>query len=204
MRLFFSEGCPYAHRSRALLTHLGQPFEGREIDLEAKAADFLALSPTGAVPMLEDDGFLLYESAVINEYLAERFTWADAFSPNLQQRARERLAMKRIDDVLVPLFFRALKDGAALDATPNWQREVEQLGITAAHAKPVSLLGFHVATHWLRFNWVAPQAPLVLALEKAAGAFLAQAVSHQAIVKTSPDRETTTRTLRERFGPKAA
>jgi hypothetical protein len=112
--------------------------------------------------------------------------------------------MKRFDDVLVPLFFRAFKDGAALDATPNWQREVEQLGITAAHAKPVSLLGFHVATHWLRFNWVAPQSPLVLALEKAAGAFLAQAVSHPAIVKTSPERESTTRILRERFGPKAA
>lgn len=204
MRLFFAEGCPYAHRARALLTHLEQPFEGREIDLKSKPADFLALSPTGAVPMLEDEGFLLYESAVINEYLAERFAWAAAFSANLQQRARERLAMKRFDDVLVPLFFRALKDGAALEGTPNWQREVEQLGLTAAHAAPVSLLGFHVATHWLRFGWVAPQSPLVLALEKAAGGFLGQAAAHPAVVKTSPDRERTTRSLLERFGPKAA
>jgi hypothetical protein len=202
--MFSAEGCPYAHRSRALLTLLAQPFELREIDLKAKPADFLALSPTGAVPMVEDDGFLLYESAVINEYLAERFAWADAFSPNLQQRARERLAMKRFDEVLVPLFFRAFKDSAALEATPNWQREVEQLGITAAKSKPISLLGFHVATHWLRFTWVAPQSPLVVALEKAAGAFLAQAVAHPAIVQTSPDREHTTRILRERFGPKAA
>src|SRR4051812_628145 len=101
MRIFYSTGCPFAHRTRALLQHLEQPFEARELDLAAKPDDFLKLSPTGKVPMLDDGGFLLYESMVINEYLAERFGW-QGLSSDLHARARERLAMLQFDQVVLP------------------------------------------------------------------------------------------------------
>jgi glutathione S-transferase len=201
MRLFSTAGCPYAHRARALLALLGHPVELREIDLSAKPEDFLALSPTGAVPLLEDQGFVLYESAVINEYLAERLQWSGAFSPDLHHRARERLAMKRFDDVVVPTLFASLKEPAALDAKPVWRREVAQLALTAQRSQPASLLGLHVATHWLRLGWAFPEAPAVHALKEAAGDFLTAAAALPCVAATSPQREPTVQLLRRLFGP---
>jgi glutathione S-transferase len=203
MRLFFTVGCPFAHRTRALLTLLEQPFEGREVDLAAKPADFLALSPTGAVPLLEEGGFVLYESAVINEYLAERFGYRDAFAADLRQRARERLAMKRFDDVLLPTAFASFKDPAALEARPLWRRELEQLAATARASQPASLLGLHLATHWLRWVWAFEGQPVVRALGEAAGDFLSAAAALPCVVATSPDRATTAQQMRARFGPPA-
>lgn len=48
------------------------PFEIEYIDLRNKPDWFLAMSPTGKVPVVETpDGHLLFESGVINEYLDE-------------------------------------------------------------------------------------------------------------------------------------
>ena len=204
MRLFSTAGCPYAHRTRALLVHLDQAFELREVDLAAKPADFLALSPTAAVPLLEDQGFVLYESAVINEYLAERLAWREAFAPEARQRARERLAMKRFDEVVVPTAIRSLRDPAALEASPLWRREVEQLGLTVAGSRAASLLGLHLATHWLRYDWAFAGSQAVEALRGAAGGFLDAAAGLPCVVSTSPERAATVAALRARFGPTAA
>jgi glutathione S-transferase len=68
--------CPYVQRSAITLNFKGIPYETRYIDLANKPQWFLELSPTGKVPVLvvrEDDGreIVLFESAVINEYLDE-------------------------------------------------------------------------------------------------------------------------------------
>jgi glutathione S-transferase len=204
MRLFSTAGCPYAHRTRALLALLGQAVEVREVDLAAKPADFTALSPTGAVPLLEDQGFVLYESMVINEYLAERLAWTDAFASDLHQRARERLAMKRFDDLVVTTALRSLRDPGVLDATPVWRREVAQLGLTVAGSRPASLLGLHLATHWLRQDWAFAGTEAVESLRRAAGPFLDAAAALPCVTATSPDRAATVALLRARFGPAAA
>jgi glutathione S-transferase len=201
MRLFFSEGCPYAQRTRALLAHLGQPYQPEPVDLAHKPAHFLALSPTGAVPLLEDEGFVLYESAVINEYVAEKLGWADAWSPDVRRRALERLVMKRFDELVAPLFFQALKDASLLETRPAWRREVDLLRTAAAGRPAASLLGFHLAPHVLRMQWLSPDSPVLKALDEVAGGFLASALALPAIRQTSPDRELTVQQLRARFGP---
>jgi glutathione S-transferase len=203
MRLFATAGCPFAHRTRALLAVMNQPFELREVDLSNKPADFLALSPTGAVPLLEDEGFVLYESAVINEYLAERLGWKEAFASSLNQRALERLAMKRFDDVIIPAAFAGFSDPSTLTKQPQWRREVEFLGRTVAHSEPASLLGLHVATHWARVSRAFPGSPLVVALKETLGGFLDAAAALPAVVSTSPDLDVTAKAMRARFGPKA-
>lgn len=204
MKIFFSQGCPYAQRTRALLTLLKQPFEEREIDLASKPDDFKKLSVTGRVPLLEDDGFVLYESSVINGYLAEHFAWKSAFSDDVKQRALEHLAMKQFDDTLVPLFFKGLRDPGAYTKDDVWQREVEAISRTVTKSKPESLPGIHMATHWQRWNWVAPKSPLVEKIRVTPlGAFLDEAAQLPAVLATTPDREATTKLILEKFGPKA-
>lgn len=150
--------------------------------------------------MLEDDGFVLYESVVINEYLADSLKWQEALSTDVKQRARERLAMKRFDDVLIPVAFESFKNPAVLDSKPMWRKEIEQLAKTVKHAKPQSLLGLHMATHWLRVSWAFADNVLVQALGEACGSFLNAAAALPCVVKTSPDKATTVQGLKARFG----
>ncbi|KAJ6582585.1 glutathione S-transferase [Mycena vulgaris] len=52
------------------------PFELVLIDMakkDHKAPEYLAKHPFGQVPMIEDDGFVLYESRAICRYLAEKY-----------------------------------------------------------------------------------------------------------------------------------
>ena len=55
--------------------HLGLDYELRLVDLtkgDQKAPAFLALNPNGRMPVLDDDGFVLWESNAIVEYLAAK------------------------------------------------------------------------------------------------------------------------------------
>jgi glutathione S-transferase len=63
--------CPYVQRVAIALSEKGTPFERREVDLAAKPAWFTAISPTGKVPLLQAGDAVLFESAVILEYLEE-------------------------------------------------------------------------------------------------------------------------------------
>jgi glutathione S-transferase len=58
-----------------LAKELGLEIEAIEIDLHSgqhKSPEFLKLNPNGHVPVLDDDGFILYESLAINLYLAKK------------------------------------------------------------------------------------------------------------------------------------
>jgi glutathione S-transferase len=200
MELFFADACPYAHRVRALLTLLGEPFESHVIDLSHKPADFLALSPTGAVPLFRDGSLILYESAVINEYLAERSQWRHAFSTEAGQRARERLAIKRFDDVVLPIMYQSFRTSTVLKEKPLWRAEVKELVSTSANSRPESLLGLHLATHWVRVLRAFPDNEVVSELAMGLGPFLAAAADLEAIVATNPNFEVTIPHLRAKFG----
>ncbi|AMO54830.1 glutathione S-transferase [Endozoicomonas montiporae] len=64
--------CPFVQRSVITLLEKGIPFDITYIDLENKPDWFLQISPTGKVPVLRINGKdILFESAVINEYLDE-------------------------------------------------------------------------------------------------------------------------------------
>jgi glutathione S-transferase len=67
--------CPFVQRSAITLNHKGIAYDTRYVDLGNKPDWFLELSPTGKVPVLlvrdGDREVVLFESAVINEYLDE-------------------------------------------------------------------------------------------------------------------------------------
>lgn len=63
--------CPYVQRAAIVLAEKGMPYERTNIDLANKPDWFTAISPLGKVPLLEVSGEVLFESAVICEYLEE-------------------------------------------------------------------------------------------------------------------------------------
>lgn len=63
--------CPYVQRAAIALTEKGVAFERVYVDLAAKPAWFVEQSPLGKTPLLQVDDAVLFESAVICEYLEE-------------------------------------------------------------------------------------------------------------------------------------
>lgn len=63
--------CPFVQRAVIALREKGVSFELTCIDVEDPPAWFCEISPFGKVPLLKVDGEVLFESAIINEYLDE-------------------------------------------------------------------------------------------------------------------------------------
>ena len=87
--------CPYVQRAAIALLEKGVPFERRMVDLSAKPAWFSAISPLGKVPLLQvsRDGHepaVLFESAVICEYLEETLPGPRLHPEDALERARHR------------------------------------------------------------------------------------------------------------------
>ena len=93
MTLYSGTTDPYSHRCRIVLYEKGMDFQVIDVDLANKPDWFLAMSPTGRVPLLEVDGSVLFESAAIVEYLDE--TTAPRLHPaDPVTRARHRAWME--------------------------------------------------------------------------------------------------------------
>jgi glutathione S-transferase len=71
LRLISHRLCPYVQRAVIALTEKGVAFERVDIDLANKPEWFLAISPLGKTPVLMVGERVIFESAVILEYLEE-------------------------------------------------------------------------------------------------------------------------------------
>lgn len=72
LKLHYHPLSTFARRVRIVLQEKSIPVELVEVDMGNKAhraPEYLALNPYGRVPTLEEDGFVLYESTSILEYL---------------------------------------------------------------------------------------------------------------------------------------
>jgi glutathione S-transferase len=87
--------CPFVQRAAIVLLEKGVPFDRIDVDLAAKPDWFLALSPTGKVPLLkvsQPDGpdAILFESMVICEYLEETQGGRKLYAQDALSRAQQR------------------------------------------------------------------------------------------------------------------
>lgn len=76
IKLYDFKSSPNCQRVKIVLAEKNLPYEIVPIDLRAqeqKTPDYLKLNPYGKVPVLTDDGTVLYESCIINEYLEEKY-----------------------------------------------------------------------------------------------------------------------------------
>jgi glutathione S-transferase len=71
MKLYYAPGaCSLA--DHIVLEWIGQPYEAVQVPHEAlKSPDYLAINPAGAVPALDDSGWVLTQNAAILNYLAD-------------------------------------------------------------------------------------------------------------------------------------
>ena len=85
---------PRAFKVLLAAHHLDVAYELRFINLfkgEQNAPDFRALNPHGRMPVLEEDGYVLWESNAIVNYLASKRPEANMLPAN----TRERLAVEK-------------------------------------------------------------------------------------------------------------
>jgi glutathione S-transferase len=112
--LYDAARCPYCARVRIVLAEKGVEYETVEIDLSDRPAWIYEKNSTGRVPVLEEDAWILPESAVIMEYLEERYPEPALLPDDPADRALARLWIFRHDDFTRPYYaLRRGEDGAA-------------------------------------------------------------------------------------------
>ena len=105
LTLYDAARCPYCARARIVLAEKGIEFETVEIDLSDRPGWLYEKNPTGRVPVLEeDDGRPLPESAVIMEFLEERYPEPALLPPDPADRAAARLLIFRDGDLTSPYY----------------------------------------------------------------------------------------------------
>jgi len=113
LRLIDAPRCPYCARVRIALAEKGVSYETVVIDLADRPAWVYELNPIGKVPVLEREGWVLPESAVINEYLEEAFPEPALLPVDPTQRATARLLIFRHDDFTDPYYALRRKEAGA-------------------------------------------------------------------------------------------
>jgi glutathione S-transferase len=145
-------------RSRAfrvlwMAKELGLDYQHVKIDFasgETREPGFLALNPNGHVPVIDDDGLILWESMAINLYLAKRYGAGGLYPARLEDEARawqwSLWGMTEVErTVLTALMNRAVypaekRDKAAADAA---EKELAQplRVLDGVLGKTVNLIG---------------------------------------------------------------
>ena len=95
--------CPFVQRAVITLKHKGIDFDITYIDLADPPDWFVEKSPLKKVPMLEVDGEVLFESAVINEYLDD-ITGGELQPGDPLHRARNRAWIEFASNMLGNLY----------------------------------------------------------------------------------------------------
>jgi glutathione S-transferase len=83
-----------SRKVRLALLEKGLEFERINVDLtkrEQKNPEYLKIHPFGQVPALDDEGFIVYDSTIINEYLEDEYPYPPLMPADSEGRARARL-----------------------------------------------------------------------------------------------------------------
>lgn len=128
LELISFKTCPYVQRAAIVLYEKAVPFEITYVDQFNKPDWFLKISPLGKVPVLKVNDTVLFESAVITEYLDE------AYAPPLHpadalRRAHNRAWIEYSSTILTAQLEMLLSpQRASFDAAAvRWQTLLDRL-----------------------------------------------------------------------------
>lgn len=101
IELYHNDMSVCAQKVRIALAELGLEWQSHHLKLrgdEQLRPEFLAINPKGQVPAIVDDGFIVVESTVINEYLADTYGEGSLVPADTRGRARMRWWTRQLDD----------------------------------------------------------------------------------------------------------
>ena len=89
LKIYGSDLSSPSNKIRFTANYLGLPFEYIKINLRAgehQTSEFLKINPVGKIPVMDDGGFILWESGAICKYLANKQT-SDLYPGDPKARA---------------------------------------------------------------------------------------------------------------------
>jgi glutathione S-transferase len=102
---YYGSGSPFAWKVWLTLEHKRIPYDFRLLSFDRgdlRTPEFRAVNPRGQVPAIVDDGFALWESTAIVEYLEERYPQQPLLPRDAAARATVRRLMFEADNHLYP------------------------------------------------------------------------------------------------------
>jgi len=127
IEFYCASGSPYAWRVWLALEHKALPYELKMLSFSAgdlRKAEFRALNPRHKVPVIVDDGFVVYESAAIVEYLEDAYpaSGRPLFQGEARPRARVRRLIREADEYLARAL-EAMVDEIIFKPANEWDAE---------------------------------------------------------------------------------
>ena len=151
---YHGHGSPFSWRVWLALEHKAVPYDLKVLsfsDKDTTKPEFVALNPRHTVPTIVDDGYSLWESLAILEYLDERFpAGAKLYPGDMKGRARVRrliremegyLGAEGIDAITGELFFKHDGDPDMKRVEEGRKRLGEELGYFAKELRGKFLAG---------------------------------------------------------------
>ncbi|HET9917978.1 MAG TPA: glutathione S-transferase family protein [Candidatus Binatia bacterium] len=114
-----------SRKVRIALIEKGLEFERINIDLtkrEQKNPDYLKIHPFGQIPALDDEGFVVYDSTIINEYLEDEYPYPSLMPSDSEGRARARMMEDFRDAHFNPFFVHLIQESRKPEAERDAQR----------------------------------------------------------------------------------
>ena len=107
LTFFYLSGSPFSWKVWLALEHKALAYELKRLSADAgdlKAPQYLAINPHGKAPAIVVDGFVLYESSAIVEFLEDRFPHQGRplWPQDAEQRAVGRRIAAEVDAYLYP------------------------------------------------------------------------------------------------------
>jgi glutathione S-transferase len=102
-----------SRKVRIALIEKGLEFERVNVDLskkEQKNPEYLKIHPFGKIPALDDEGFIVYDSTIINEYLEDEYPYPPLMPQDSEGRARARLMEDFRDGHFNPPFGKIIQE----------------------------------------------------------------------------------------------
>ncbi|MBI4525042.1 MAG: glutathione S-transferase family protein [Deltaproteobacteria bacterium] len=118
-----------SRKVRIALIEKGLEFERINIDLskkEQKNPDYLKIHPFGQVPALDDEGFIVYDSTIINEYLEDEYPYPPLLPGDSEGRARARLMEDFRDNHFNPHFIEIIHETRYKPENQRDQKVIDQ------------------------------------------------------------------------------
>jgi glutathione S-transferase len=159
-RLISFKVCPFVQRNVILLKEKDIDFDIVHIDLSNPPDWFLNLSPTKKVPVLEVEEGILFESAIINEYLNEKHSLtlhpSDVFS-----RAKNRAWIEFMSPLYMSLFgymmSKSESDAKSIQLTINNSLDIldkEKIQTPWFNGENISILDISIAPLFVYLDFV--------------------------------------------------